>query len=88
MTKEAIDALYTHGKMVYENEINLSDATNLIMKDYSDYVSDSSAKFYIKLYSDFMSGKSVSWNMNGELVVHYIDRILDEKGFNEGRLAF
>ena len=88
MTGIVIDALYTHGKMVYENEINLSDATNLIIKDYSDYVSDSSAKFYIKLYSDFMSGKSVSWNMNGELVVHYIDRILEEKGFDEGRLAF
>ena len=88
MTKEVIDTLYTQGKLVYENKTSLSDATDLILDNYSDHIAKGSARFYIKLYSDFVSGKTVSWNMNGELVAYYIDRILEEKGVDEGKPAF
>lgn len=48
MTKEVIDTLYTQGKLVYENKTSLSDATDLILDNYSDHIAKGSARFYIK----------------------------------------
>ena len=96
MTQAAIEALYNYGKKVYEcsvsvsggTEDSLNEATNDFLKEYSDYAAEGSARFYIKLYSDFMMGKNVTWNMNTELVVYYIDSIIGDKGIAAGRKAF
>ena len=88
MTQAAIEALYNYGKKVYENSTSLNEATNDFLKEYSDYAAEGSARFYIKLYSDFMMGKNVTWNMNTELVVYYIDSIISDKGIEAGRKAF
>ena len=75
-----IEALYSYGKKVYDNEMNLNTATDEITKAFPGLIADSSASFYIGLYSDYMAGKGSTWNQNSDLLVYYVEHISIEMG--------
>ena len=88
MTMPIIEALYSYGKKVYDNEMNLNTATDEITKAFPGLIADSSASFYIGLYSDYMSGKGSTWNQNSTLVLYYVEHITDERGIECGKNAY
>lgn len=88
MTMPIIEALYSYGKKVYDNEMNLNTATDEITKAFPGLIADSSASFYIGLYSDYMAGKGSTWNQNSTLVLYYVEHITDERGIEWGKNAY
>ena len=88
ITLPIIKELYSYGKKVYDNEINLSSATEEVMKRFPELIAESSARFYIELYSDYMTGKGSTWNQNSTLVLYYVEHITDERGIEWGKNAY
>lgn len=88
LTMPVIEALYSYGKAVFKKEIGLNDATDAVLKKYPDDIAESSASFYIGLYSEFMSGKGSTWNQNSSLVLYYIEHIYLEEGQVAGQNAY
>lgn len=88
MTLPIIEALYSYGKKVYDNEMNLNTATDEMLKAFPGSIAESSASFYIGLYSDYMSGKGSTWNQNSTLVLYYVEHIANERGIEWGQNAY
>ena len=88
MTNELIEALYQNGKAVYEGKTDLNTATSSILAQYSENIAETSARFYIDLYSNFISGKGSTWNQNSSLVLYYVEHITLEQGLESGANAF
>ena len=83
-----IESLYSFGKAVYDRKISLQEATDEVVKTYRGDISESSATFYINLYSDYMNGKGSTWNQNSSLVLYYVEHITEESGLQFGANAF
>lgn len=88
LTTEIIENLYSQGKAVYRREKTSGEATAETLKSFPEQISESSAKFYIDLYSDYLSGKGSTWNQNSELVLYYVENIYKEHGKEDGSRAF
>ena len=88
MTSSTIEALYSNGKDVYERKINLKEATNKVVNEFKGEIADKSAEFYIKLYTDYMTGKGSTWNQNSDLALYYVEHITAEAGMEFGKNAF
>ena len=88
MTMPVIESLYSYGKKVYDNEMNLNTATDEMLRAFPGSIAESSASFYIGLYSDYMAGKGSTWNQNSTLVLYYVEHIADERGIEWGRNAY
>ena len=88
MTMPVIETLYSYGRKVYDNELNLSTATEEVLKLHGDAISESSASFYINLFSEYMSGKGSTWNQNSSLVLYYVEHITNERGSEAGENAY
>ncbi len=73
MTDELIEVLYSYGKRVYANEINLYDAAIEVMRTHGSAIAKSSAEFYIGLVKELINGKGSTWNQNSDLLVYYVD---------------
>ena len=80
MTQELIQALYEHGQAVYEGKESLPAATDVVIRAYSGLIANSSARFYIGLYEDLLSGKGSTWNQNSDLLVYYVEKIYADHG--------
>ena len=80
MTPELIQALYEHGKAVFDGKESLNSATEAVVSLYSDKIATSSARFYISLYEDLIKGKGSTWNQNSDLLVYYVENIYRDKG--------
>ena len=88
LTTEVIEQLFAAGRAVYQGEKTLSSATSEIMQKFPDDISETSAKFYIGLYSEYISGIGSTWNQNSELVLYYVEHIYLEMGKEPGNKAF
>lgn len=88
LTMTIIEELYSYGKAVYNGEIGLNEATDKVVKTYSGQIADSSASFYIGLYSDYMNGKGSTWNQNSSLVLYYVEHIAEECGLDSAKKAY
>lgn len=88
MTNELIQNLYSLGKKVYKQELSMSDAKNMVIKEYGGVIAESSAEFYLGLVKDLISGKGSMWNQNSELLVYYVERIAQEFGAVAGANAY
>lgn len=88
LTMQIIESLYSFGKAVNENEISLNEATEKIRIMYPDDIAESSASFYIGLYSEYLSGKGSTWNQNSDLVLFYVEHITKDLGKEAGVKAF
>lgn len=88
MTPELIADLYTRGKAVYREEISLESAAEEILNMYSDNIHESSAKFYLSLYSYLIKGKGSTWNQNSDLLIYYVRHIIKENGKSDGTKAY
>lgn len=88
MTMAIIEMLFSYGKAVYDRQLSLQEATDKVIKTYPDEISESSASFYINLYSDYMNGKGSTWNQNSTLVLYYVEQIAKERGSQFGSNAF
>ena len=78
MTQELIEDLYIRGRAVYKKEISLKCATEEILNMYPDNIHESSAQFYLSLYSDLIKGKGSTWNQNSDLLVYFVRHIVEE----------
>ena len=88
LTTQIIEDLYYYGKLVYDREVGLNDATDTVVSKFQGQIAESSASFYIGLYSDYVSGKGSTWNQNSELVLYYVAHITTESGVEVGRKAY
>ena len=88
LTTPIIESLYSYGKAVHNCKISLSDATEKVLADYPGDIAESSASFYIGLYSDYLAGKGSTWNQNSALVLYYVENITRELGAEAGAKAF
>lgn len=88
LTMSIIESLYTFGKDVHNREIGLNEATEKVLAMYPGNIADSSASFYIGLYSDYVTGKGSSWNQDSSLVLYYVENIAKELGNDVGLKAF
>lgn len=88
MTDELIKLLYSFGKKVYANEVNLQDAAIEVMRTHGSSIAKSSAEFYIGLVKELISGKGSTWNQNSDLLVYYVDHIASEYGIEAGSKAY
>lgn len=88
LTMPIIESLYTYGKAVHNREIGLNEATEKVLAMYPGNIADSSASFYIGLYSEYLSGKGSTWNQNSSLVLYYVEHIATELGNEIGAKAF
>ena len=80
MTPELIQALYEHGKAVFDGKESLNSATEAVVSLYSERIATSSARFYISLYEDLVKGKGSTWNQNSDLLVYYVEHIFQDQG--------
>ncbi len=81
MTQAMIEDLYAFGKQVYQKSISLENATKAMINKYpADAIAESSAEYYIQLYSDYINGKYKSWNQNSALIKYYVEHICKEAG--------
>lgn len=80
MTRELIQTLYDHGKAVFEGKESLATATNSVLETYPGQIAPSSARFYISLYEDLVTGKGSTWNQNSDLLVYYVEHIFKDQG--------
>ena len=83
-----IESLYSHGKKVYDNEMDLNTATDEIINEFPEIIALASASFYIKLYSNYIAGKGSTWNQNSALVLYYVEHITEERGIECGKNAY
>ena len=88
MTQELIEDLYIRGKAVHKEEISLKRATEEILNMYPDNIHESSAQFYLSLYSDLIKGKGSTWNQNSDLLIYYVRHIIEENGKSDGTKAY
>lgn len=88
MTQELIEDLYIRGRAVYKKEISLKCATEEILNMYPDNIHESSAQFYLSLYSDLIKGKGSTWNQNSDLLVYFVRHIVEENGVADGVKAY
>ena len=88
LSAAVIESLYTYGKAVHNGEMSLRDATDKVLSTYPGDIADSSASFYIGLYSEYLSGKGSTWNQNSSLVLYYVEHITQELGTEAGQKAF
>lgn len=88
LTAPIIEDLYSLGRAVYNREISLNEATEKILQKHKGNIADSSARFYIGLYSEYISGKGSTWNQNSSLVLYYVEHITGELGKEIGIKAF
>ena len=88
LTMPIIESLYTYGKAVHNREIGLNEATKKVLAMYPGDIADSSASFYIGLYSEYLSGKGSTWNQNSSLVLYYVEHINAELGSDVGIKAY
>ena len=88
MTMTIIESLYSNGQAVYDQKISLEEATEKMIQTYKGEISESSASFYISLYSDYMNGKGSTWNQNSSLVLYYVEHIAVDNGMEYGTNAF
>ena len=75
LTAAIIESLYSFGKAVYNREMALEEATDKLLSMYPGEIAQSSAGFYINLYSEYISGKGSTWNQNSSLVLYYVENI-------------
>ena len=87
LTTQIIEELYSYGKQVYNRQIGLNDATDAVLVKYPGQISESSAKFYLGLYTEYLSGKGSTWNQNSELVLYYVEHITKDNGLDVGKKA-
>lgn len=80
MTNELIESLYKHGKAVYAGEERMDTATNAVLTQFPAIIAESSARFYIGLYAELLSGKGSTWNQNSDLLVYYVEKIYADHG--------
>ena len=88
MTQELIEDLYIRGKAVHKEEISLKRATEEILNMYPDNIHESSAQFYLSLYSDLIKGRGSTWNQNSDLLIYYVRHIIEENGKSDGTKAY
>lgn len=88
MTQELIVNLYIRGKAAHKEELSIKRATEEILNMYPDNIHESSAQFYISLYSDLIKGKGSTWNQNSDLLLYYVRHIVEENGTEEGAKAY
>ena len=88
MTQELIEDLYIRGKAVHKEEISLKCATEEILNMYPDNIHESSAQFYLSLYSDLIKGRGSTWNQNSDLLIYYVRHIIEENGKSDGTKAY
>ena len=88
LTAPIIEDLYAYGKAVYNLEIGRKDAVKKIISKYPESIADTSADFYIGLYSDYIAGYGSTWNQNSELVLYYVEHITKDYGKETGLNAF
>lgn len=72
MTQELIEKLYTLGKNVYEKNEDIGKAVSVVLAEFPELISESSAKFYIGLVNELIIGKGSTWNQNSDLLVYYV----------------
>lgn len=58
MTQELIEKLYAFGKNVYEKNEEMGKAVATILAEFPGLISESSAKFYIGLVNELITGKA------------------------------
>ena len=88
LTLQVIEQLYSAGRSVYQGEKTLDKATSEIIQAFPNDIAETSAKFYIGLYSEYLSGIGSTWNQNSELVLYYVENIYKELGEESGAKAF
>jgi len=88
LTLQVIEQLYSAGRSVYQGEKTLDKATSDIIQAFPNDIAETSAKFYIGLYSEYISGIGSTWNQNSELVLYYVENIYKELGEESGDKAF
>ena len=88
LTIQIIEQLYSAGRSVYQGEKTLDTATSEIIQSFPNEIAETSAKFYIGLYSEYLSGIGSTWNQNSELVLYYVENIYKELGEEGGDKAF
>ena len=80
MTQELIEKLYTLGKNVYEKNEDIGKAVSVVLAEFPELISESSAKFYIGLVNELIIGKGSTWNQNSDLLVYYVEKIYTDYG--------
>lgn len=80
MTQELIEKLYAFGKNVYEKNEEMGKAVATILAEFPGLISESSAKFYIGLVNELITGKGSTWNQNSDLLVYYVEKIYTDYG--------
>lgn len=89
MTLEIIEQLYMEAKGVFYKTKSMKQAINFLVARYDpSVISKSSSVSYIRLYNDLLSGKKLSWNINTELLVYYVDHIFIDEGKEKGEQAY
>ena len=87
MTEELIRELYQRGKSVYRGEELLASSVETVLGKFPDLIAESSARFYIALVEDLITGKGTTWNLNSELLVYYVEYINRDFGKDKGEDA-
>ena len=88
MTQELIEKLYALGKNVYEKNEDIGKAVSVVLAEFPELISESSAKFYIGLVNELIIGKGSTWNQNSDLLVYYVEKIYADYGKNFAEKAY
>ena len=88
MTQELIEKLYALGKNVYEKNEDIGKAVSVVLAEFPELISESSAKFYIGLVNELIIGKGSTWNQNSDLLVYYVEKIYADYGKSSAENAY
>lgn len=88
MTQELIEKLYMLGKNVYEKKEDIGKAVSVVLAEFPELISESSAKFYIDLVNELIIGKGSTWNQNSKLLVYYVEKIYVDYGKDSAEKAY
>ena len=88
MTQELIEKLYTLGKNVYEKNEDIGKVVSVVLAEFPELISESSAKFYIGLVNELIIGKGSTWNQNSDLLVYYVEKIYADYGKDSAEKAY
>lgn len=88
LTQAIIESLYTYGKSVHNQEVELNEATDKVLDMFPGDIAESSVSFYIGLYSDYLSGLGSTSDQDSSLVLYYVEHIIEDLGLDGGKKAY
>ncbi len=85
ITREMYEATYLNAKKVYNRQIPMKDAIDIMVHDFG--MNPTSADFYLHSYQDMTRGSTFKKTINNKAMEYYLNNILIDNNFSGLRMA-